>query len=151
MIHRLAVCAALAAALVATPARLALAACTITASSVAFGGYDVFAVSHRDSVGHITYRCDGGETSVTIALDTGGAGFNPRRLASGARTADYNLYLDAARTRIWGDGSSGTQVYSASNPPSNQDVTVTVYGRLPARQDVPVGSYADTIVVTISY
>ena len=63
----------------------------------------------------------------------------------------YNLYLDAARTVVWGDGSGGTSVYANARPPNNQWVTVTVYARVGSGQDVTVGSYTDSIVATILY
>ncbi len=68
-----------------------------------------------------------------------------------AEGLNYNLYLDAARTTIWGDGTGGTQVYSNANPPNNTNVTVTIYGRIPASQDVSAGSYTNTVTATINF
>jgi spore coat protein U-like protein len=64
---------------------------------------------------------------------------------------EYNLYRDAAFSAIWGDGTSGTTTYTIRNPPNNQDVVLTVYGRVPALQDVATGSYADAVIVTINF
>jgi spore coat protein U-like protein len=67
-------------------------------------------------------------------------------------TAAYNLYLDAARSTVWGDGTAGTStarlsvlalVLAAGAMP--------VYGRMPPKQDLRVGSYSDGIVATISF
>lgn len=71
-------------------------------------------------------------------------------MLSGGSTLDYNLYIDAARSSIWGDGSSGTSHYSATLalPILN---TLTVYGRVPAAQDISAGSSSDTVVVTINF
>jgi spore coat protein U domain-containing protein, fimbrial subunit CupE1/2/3/6 len=51
---------------------------------------------------------------------------------------------------IWGDGTGGTQTYSAliALP---QSVVVPVYGRVPSGQDVAVGAYVDTITATILF
>ena len=63
----------------------------------------------------------------------------------------YNLYLDASRTTIWGDGTGGTQAYSDPSAKKNQSVTVTIYGRIPAGQDVSAVSYSNTITATINF
>ncbi|MBK5297737.1 MAG: spore coat protein U domain-containing protein [Vicinamibacteria bacterium] len=52
---------------------------------------------------------------------------------------------------MWGDGTGGTTTYFENNPPNNKDVVLTVYGRITAGQDVGVGSYTDTVVVTLEY
>ena len=127
------------------------ASCTISTTGVSFGTYDVFATSPLDSTGSVTYRCSG-NASITVTLDKGSAAtFNPRRMLKGSEALTYNLYLDAARTTIWGDGTGGTQVHSNPNAPNNQNVTVTIYGRTPASQDVSAGSYSNIITATINF
>jgi len=129
----------------------AMADCTISATSVSFGAYDVFNGAPRDSTGSVIYNCNR-RTPITIALDRGGApSFNPRRMLKVSEPLNYNLYLNAATTIIWGDGSGGTQVHSDSNPPRNQNVTVTIFGRIPAGQDVSSGSYTNMITATINF
>ena len=65
------------------------------------------------------------------------------------------MFFDAAYTQIRGDGTGGSQTGGAtlSLTPGNptQTSTSTIYGRIPASQDVAAGAYADTIVVTITY
>ena len=73
-------------------------------------------------------------------------------MASGSNTLNYNLYRDAARTTIWGDGSGGTSFFQVSVLPLlPTSGTVTVYGRIPALQDAHTGSYSDSIVATITF
>ena len=43
---------------------------------------------------------------------------------------NYNVYTDAQRTIIWGDGTAGTQVFTENAQPNNHPVTVPVYGRI---------------------
>jgi spore coat protein U-like protein len=134
--------------LVALPA---LAACTISTTGVSFGTYNVFATSPLDSTGSVTYRCTG-NASLTVTLDKGGAAtFNPRRMSSGSQALGYNLYLDASRTTPWGDGTGGSQLYSNPSVPNNQNVTVTIYGRVAPGQDVSAGTYSNTITATINF
>jgi spore coat protein U-like protein len=131
-------------------ARLGWAACTVSATSVSFGTYNVFATTPLDSTGSVTYRC-GNDRDIQVLLDRGGAGSFQRRMLKGSEALQYNLYLDPARVTIWGDGTGGTSVYVDRNPPNNRDVTVTIYGRVPAGQDVSAGSYTNLVTVTILF
>jgi spore coat protein U-like protein len=130
------------------------ASCTIASvAGVALGTYDVFDAAPVDSTGTITYECTGVvETdTVQITVSTGGGGtFSPRAMSAGAETLSYNLYLDAARTVLWGDGTAGTSTYGPLQPAEGQ-TAVTVFGRVPAGQDVAAGSYSDTVVITVIF
>jgi spore coat protein U-like protein len=120
---------------------------------VNFGLYDVFNSAPTDSIGSITYKCtDVGQSIITIDLDRGNSStYNPRQMLQGSEALNYNLYLDGARTVIWGDGTSGTSRYGPLNPPDNVDVTLSIHGRLSARQNVRAGTYRDTIRITINF
>lgn len=127
------------------------AACTLSATGVAFGPYDVFQVGPTDSTGTITYRCNNNDHGIRIAISTGTSGtFTNRTLRNGSETLLYNLFYGGF-AQVWGDGTGGTTTYFQHNPPNKQDVVITVYGRAPAVQDVGIGSYADTVVVTLEY
>ncbi len=133
---------------------LAMAApsCDISTTSVSFGTYNVFSATPLDSTGSVSSKCTGNAANITIALDRGGAAsFNPRQMLKGTEALNYNLYRDAARTTIWGDGTGGTSVYSDPSPPNGLVVTITIYGRIPAGQDVSAGTYTNTVTVTITF
>ena len=137
---------------VALGASRAEAACTISATGVAFGSYNVFATSPTDSTGSITYRCGNTDKDITITISKGSSTtFSPRTLLRSAEPLSYNLFRDSGYTLIWGDGSSGTSTYFIRNPPNDTDVVLSVYARVPAGQDVSAGSYSDSVVVTIEY
>ncbi|TMA59142.1 MAG: spore coat protein U domain-containing protein [Deltaproteobacteria bacterium] len=121
-------------------------------TGVSFGSYDVFNARATDSTGQVVYQCNGGAHNVTIDLSKGNAGsYSPRYMLNGSEQLNYNLYLDAARTQIWGDTTGGTSHYGPIDPPNATPVTVTIYGRVPAGADVSAGAYSDTITVTINY
>ena len=127
-------------------------ACTISATSVNFGSYNVFNGSPTDSTGTVTYRCNGSAHNITVGLTQGAsASFNQRQMQKGSESLTYNLFVDASRTNIWGDGTSGTSVYSIGNPPNNTNVNLTVYGRVTAGQDVSAGSFSDTVTAVINF
>jgi spore coat protein U-like protein len=127
-------------------------ACTISATSVNFGTYNVFNGSDVDSTGTVTYRCNGSAHNITVGLTQGAsATFSTRQMQKGSEGLSYNLFLDASRTTIWGDGTSGTSVYQIGNPPNNTNVNLTVYGRVSAGQDVSAGTFSDTVTAVINF
>ena len=141
----------LAAAVLLLPARANAANCSISTTSVAFGTYNVFSASPLDSTGTVTIQCTG-NANVQINLDKGGAAtFAGRRMLKGSEPLSYNLYTDAARTLIWGDGTSGTSTYTQNGVPNNTPVTVTIYGQVPADQDVTAGSYSNTVTAVVNF
>ena len=129
------------------------AACGLSGVSIAFGSYDPTITTPLDTAGSVVYRCSQRDHNIMITLDKGGGtSFAGRRLVNGADLLFYNLYLDAARTIIWGDGTNGSQSFLIGNPQSNNvDLTIPMYGRIPGNQNVKVGAYTDTITVTVSY
>jgi spore coat protein U-like protein len=147
---RLAICSAL---LLLVPARRADAAgCSVSTTPVVFGTYNVFAASPVDTVGQVVYRCTGNNDYVVIAITKGlSNAFSARQMGSGTERLAYNLFKDAARTQVWGDLTGGTGVYYDLDPPKNRDVSVPVYGRVPAGQDVSAGSYGDTVTVVVFF
>jgi spore coat protein U-like protein len=140
--------ATLAAFLIAV-ASSAHAACTIfLAVGPAFGTYDTLSFAPLDAVGTISYQCSPPKPTVQISTGSSGS-YSARTMRSGAATLLYNLYLDAARTMVWGDGSAGT--FTDSPNPGNVTRSIPVYGRIPANQDAASGSYSDTILVTFVF
>ena len=121
--------------------------CRVEVSPLAFGTYQVFALSDRVAVGRLAYHCTA-SMPVRIALFYG---TSPPKLKGNSSEADYEICLDPTCTALWGDGSGGTQTYFDPSPPTNRPVTVYLYGRVPALQDLPAGAYAATVTATISW
>ena len=103
-------------------AGLEAAQCSVSATSVVFGTYNVFSAAPDDSTGTIVYRCNGGATQRADHDDEGTEPHVPPARADGRPTEKlaYNLFRDAARTTVWGDFSGGTSAYIDINPPNNQ-------------------------------
>lgn len=129
--------------LVAGPVR---AACDVSSAGVSFGAYDTFGSTSLDGTGSITVTCD---VAYALTLSSGAGSYAGRTMASGGATLDYNLYVDSGHTLVWGDGSGGSSSVAGAGSASPEDYTV--YGRIPAHQNVPAGSYSDSIVVTLSF
>ena len=130
---------------------LAHAACSVNSTPVAFGTYSLFYVAPTDTAGTLRVSCDTATLGYTLLLSPGGAGsYSPRKLTGGAYTLAYNLYADALRSLVWGDGSGGTTTVSGAFALPGA-IDHTVYGRVPAQQNVGAGAYADTLTVTLNF
>jgi spore coat protein U-like protein len=84
---------------------------------------------------------------------TTGGSITQRLLANSGDTLQYNLYTDTSRQTLWGDGTTGSTT-SGTGAGYATTQTLTVYGRLPdnsTNQNAPVGTYTDTITVTVTY
>jgi spore coat protein U-like protein len=145
------VAAALVMSFVAVPASAQNCRVRIT-TGVAFGTYNVFSATPLDTTGAIQWRCRAGSAASVVIQLTRGSSPNWlwRRLTLGTNYVLYHLYLDAARSQVWGDGTPGTSTYTARYPGSGW-VTVSVFGRIPINQDAVVGNYTDSIVAVINF
>lgn len=147
--------AAVAALAVQPPRPAAAMTCSFSSViSVSFGNYNVYSSSPVDAAGRLTYLCHTGIASfVTIDFSTGSSGsYTTRTMQKGAATLGYNLYSTAARSGSpWGDGTGGTTHYGPQLVVLGTATDVDIFGRIPALQNVEAGSYADTIVMTISF
>ncbi|MET0229713.1 MAG: spore coat U domain-containing protein [Rhodanobacteraceae bacterium] len=142
------ICRVLTTTMLALIAPLAHAACGISTQGVEFGAYDSFSADHADSVGAIIVTCDEGD-AYSVAISMGGGTYAGRKMIGARQTLLYNLYTDPAHTLVWGDGNGATA--TAGGIGTGTANTLSVYGRMPAHQNVSVGRYVDSIVVTISF
>ena len=137
---------------------------SVAATGVNFGAYDISLAAPDDSTGDVTVTCSyvppGGATDVNLeaSLSPGVSGsYSPRQMAFGPARLNYNLYLDAARSSIWGNGLSGAGIATGGlrvGPGvgnGTRSAQFPVYGRVPALQAVGMGAYSDTIVVTVTF
>ncbi len=127
--------------------------CQVSVVPFAFGTYAPGNPAPHDVTGNIDVRCMGQPGFFTATLSTGSSGsFAQRQMRSGATPMGYNLYLNAARTLVWGDGTGGSlPVIQVKPQPGRQNFPLPVYGRIPPVQSVSPGLYTDDIVVTIIF
>ncbi len=130
----------------------ALLFCAVSATSMVFGSFSPLTVSEVVSTSNINVTCDA-LSSYTIALSPGGSGtYSPRRMANGGNTLEYNLYTDAGYNQVWGNGTGGSYTVTDSFLLGGSR-DHTVYGRIPlaSQRSAMVGSYSDSITVTVTY
>jgi len=113
-----------------------------------FGNYTG---AQNDAIGSLQVYCNSGSfTAAGVGLSIGSAPtYYPRTMTKGASTLQYNIYTTAARQFVGGDGSGGTSFPPITNGAVNQ--SFSLYGRIPSGQSVALGSYTDTLVITIFF
>ena len=135
---------------------LGIGECDVTASTLPFGNYNPASGSPLTTTGTITVSCGVSIfvlPSWTITLSMGNGTYVARRMVSGLNNLSYNIFRNAGLTEVWGNGSGGTFAIqdAALLVLGTYQKAYTMYGRIPALQDVAPGSYTDTITVTINY
>ena len=124
--------------------------CKLTsAPTLGFGALTPLA--NNDAQTNITWVCTNGFNTV-VKLGGGGSGNIGARAMGGAGSLPYQLYTDAARTSVFGDGTTGNTV-AVSGVGYSSPGNVTVYGRvLQANAAVAsAGAYSDTVQITIVF
>ncbi len=128
--------------------------CTVAAPGMMFGTYNPLARAPSTITTTITVRCQSAyDTPLAYQIMIGqgaGGSFTPRRMGALA----YQLYTNASHTVIWGDGTSGTSPVGdayqlVANVPASR--AYTIYGQIPAPQNVAPGSYSDTLTIILAY
>lgn len=148
--------------------------CTISVSSMSFASFDVYgaAVPSTATISGTCMKAAGsGTQTIGVTIDGGGhlqSGGNRAMACTGGACfatptysgdlLQYQLYSDAARTSVW-TADTITVKTSCSGCNGNSPVAftpVTVYGQIPAAvaggvNDSAVGTYSDSITVTLNY
>ncbi len=129
-------------------------ACQVTGSTLNFGAAldPLQTPGPVDAMTSLALTCTR-TTPYSVALSAGAnagnaSAFGNRAMTSGTHSLPYQLYLDAGRTQVWGDGNS-SGLYTGTGTGSQQ--MLTVYGRLPSLNGIPPGNYSDTVTLTITY
>lgn len=131
--------------------------CLISTTALAFGSYDPVsanASSPLAATGGVSVTCTTGASPVV----TLGQGSNPgsgsldaaplRQMSDGnGDNLAYNLYQDSGHATVWGN-TSGTGATATADGTSH---TLTVYGSIAAGQNVPIGTYGDTVVASVAF
>lgn len=134
-------------------------ACAVSPAptAVAFGNYNPTSGTPVSTTGNVAVTCSAlviFTASYVISLSAGNSGsFATRFMNLAGNHLDYNLYTQVGHTTIWGDGTAGTVTVSDSYTAIglSQTRNYTVFGLLPALQPLPVGTYTDTITITVTY
>jgi spore coat protein U-like protein len=130
--------------------------CLITAGALGFGAYDPVSANAStplDGSATLTVTCTQGAAAKIMLgqgahQDSGSTDGTPvRRMLAGSNYLSYQLYKDVAGGVVWGN-TDGTHVAYTGTGGSG---SVAVYGRVAGGQNVPAGSYTDTVLATINF
>ncbi|QHE75085.1 Csu type fimbrial protein [Hydrogenophaga sp. PBL-H3] len=139
--------------------------CAVAVTPLAFGAYTSPGGPRVDSSASVIVTCTptylllACNVAYTLSLSNGLVGSpGDRQMASGAGRLHFTLYSDAARSTPWGDGGASGGTVGGSLSTSLLGLLClqgtrnhTVYGRIPANQSVPAGTYLDQVTLTITY
>ncbi len=137
--------------------------CEIGTASVAFGTYDPLVAnltSPKTATGTVTIACTQGTAeSITLDLGANPSGAGRRMRGGGPYYVAYELFQPSSNAPgapcsyagpvVW--GTTGARVFTPPPAPSRVARTYNVCGRIPAAQDVPAASYADTVLATVNF
>ncbi|HZP10963.1 MAG TPA: spore coat U domain-containing protein [Nevskiaceae bacterium] len=132
-----------------------ISSCSTSASDLAFGNYDPLAVGAAVGTTTVTVTCSLlAPYSIGLSIGTNGVAINNRKMkitGGGTDLLNYGLYRDLSHTLNWGitTGLGGDTLNLVG---TGLAVGSTVFGTIPAGQTgASVGSYTDTITVTITF
>jgi spore coat protein U-like protein len=131
--------------------------CRVEATQMIFGNYQGRSSAPQDITATVTVACTAlgpkaSQVSFTVTPLDGSA--SNRGMRNGTNNMRYQLFVDAARTRPWGDGTGGSSPLEGSGtvaPEVPLRVSFTLYGRVLARQKMQAGSYVDTIPLRLQW
>lgn len=129
--------------------------CRVTVVAMNFGVYMPMSSAHVDVNGQVGVRCQAQPGSFTVSIGPGGSGDQlARTLSNGSGDfIAYNMYRNAARTEIWGDGTPPTFVVSGVRNSQGRPTfyNYTIYGRMFSGQTPNPGVYVDNVMVTVLF
>ena len=122
--------------------------CSVSAGTLSFGTYAPGTAT--TGTGTVSVNCSNGAPyQVSLGSGQNANGVTRRMASSGGGFLTYFLYSNPGRTTSWGDGGSLGGLVSGTGSGTAQNLFV--YGRIPAGQGVPAGTYSDSVVVTVEY
>jgi spore coat protein U-like protein len=126
--------------------------CTITSAATLAFGTNTSTGSNIDAQQNISVNCTSG-VDYTIGMNNGANALGlVRRMASGGNFMTYDVYT--AATRLPAESVSAVGTAAPANfigTGTGGAQTITVFGRVPSQSTPPVGTYTDTLVVTLQY
>jgi spore coat protein U domain-containing protein, fimbrial subunit CupE1/2/3/6 len=134
-----------------------LAGCNVSTTVMNFGSTSSFIAANINTTATITAQCTS-TTPYSIGLDNGqnASGAQRRMSVGGGNFVSYGLYTDAGYSNGWTSTTSTTGCTSGANTcvlgtgtGSNQ--SITLYGQVPPQTAPAVGTYSDTVVVTLTF
>ena len=145
----------------------AISRCRVSLNRFDFGLYYPMQSGHLDVTGTMRVRCQGGPGNYSIGIDAGSSGSITRRAmqenrgGGGGRgqgnmrvrgVLEYNFFIDAARSIVWGDITGPNVIMGRHTQRSSpRGEIINFHGRVFSNQDPEPGRYRDRLTVTIQF
>lgn len=136
--------------------------CLVNTTAVNFPNYDpLISTGTVEAEGVVSVRCTRGTTIVSVALGAGSGTGGVRSMGGpGGARLTYELYKPSDGTpnascvytgaTVW--GTSGANLFNPTGAaPTHQFRDYRVCGQMTRGQDVPEGSYTDSVAVTVTF
>jgi spore coat protein U-like protein len=120
------------------------AACTITATPMAFGAYSQTA--NVDTTSEVTVQCTGTSGALGFTVGDGNNFLVSRRMTVGASFLDYTVSVTVGAAAV----ASPTAVPITISPATGAG-TATLFGRIIPQGNKIAGTYTDTVTLTLTY
>jgi spore coat protein U-like protein len=130
--------------------------CTISATDLNFGAYDPVVANKTTALDvntTVSVLCTKGSTGVNVGLDLGThTAAGNRFMSNGSDSLQYELYSNSAGGTVWSNAGAGLVTWPVFGPiGAGAGTPHTVFGRIPAGQDVSIGSYTDVVTATVNF
>ena len=129
--------------------------CVVTGNTLDFGAYDPTSGTAVNGSATVSVLCTK-NTIAAVAMSEGAnatgtstCGTPQRQMANGTERLTYGLYTDTNRTAAWGCTTGNDVDFTSAS--SQTAKVITVYGQIPALQDVGFGNYQDTVAVSVTF
>ena len=126
--------------------------CRIVVTALDFGQYSALSPFPDFALGRVLVDCRASGDVPSRVTVSAGRGGNPHRrvLSNGPNVLFYNIYTDAARHRVAGDGSGGTEPLVPRLRGGRRNIFV-MFGAIMPMQPVPAGNYDDRLRVELEF
>ncbi len=128
--------------------------CRFTLTALNFGSYDPLGAHQTtglDATATVVLSCTR-NSQATISMDQGRnpvAGTEMRGLVQLDQVLRYQIFRDTSRTEVWSTGANAVSFQADGN--NGPRYEFTVYGRIPAAQEVAAGMYTDVVTATVDF
>jgi spore coat protein U-like protein len=122
--------------------------CSVSATNLAFGNYSGALINSSSTILVTCTNTTPYNVGLNAGLATGATVTNRSMTGPGSALLRYSLFSNSGHTNNWGN-TVGTNTVGGTGNGTTQPLIV--YGQVPAGQFATPGSYADTIIATVTY
>ncbi len=128
------------------------AVCIIGNATLAFGAYNPTSGTALTATSSVTLTCTL-STPYNIGMNAGtttGGTTTLRLMTTTGGTLGYKIFQNSGYTTNWGN-TVGTDTLPGTSSASSLTQSIPIYGQIPASEAAVVGSYTDTVTMTVTF